>query len=435
MAKNKAIATDRKQETTITKGPELRITPRLTRRDLLLGMVGAGGAAALASLSYRRFFAKADNPAEQAVSFYGIHQAGITTPAPASALVVAFDTTATSRQELSRLFKTLTQRINFLMEGGTPPARDPHYPPHDSGILGPKVVPDNLTITVALGQSLFDQRYGLNDLKPKRLSAMGNFPNDQLDPTLCHGDLLLQFCANEAETNLHALRDIIKNLSDVITLRWKMEGFQQPNKLNKPRTTSVRNLLGFKDGSANLDPQDEALMDSLTWVQENADEPAWAVGGSYQVVRVVRNLVERWDRTPLQEQETIMGRKRDTGIPLGLNHESDIPDYSNDPEGMRVPLDTHIRLANPRTKATDENRILRRGFNYSRGFDPAGQLDMGLLFVCFQADLEKGFIAVQNRLNGEALEEYIKPIGGGYFFALPGITDQRQYLGQSLLEA
>jgi deferrochelatase/peroxidase EfeB len=92
-------------------------------------------------------------------------------------------------------------------------------------------------------------------------------------------------------------------------------------------------------------------------------------------------------------------------------------------------------LANPRTKATDENRILRRGFNYSRGFDPAGQLDMGLLFVCFQADLEKGFIAVQNRLNGEALEEYIKPIGGGYFFALPGITDQRQYLGQSLLEA
>jgi deferrochelatase/peroxidase EfeB len=321
------------------------------------------------------------------------------------------------------------------MEGGTPPARDPHYPPHDSGILGPKVVPDNLTITVALGQSLFDQRYGLNDLKPKRLSAMGNFPNDQLDPTLCHGDLLLQFCANEAETNLHALRDIIKNLSDVITLRWKMEGFQQPNKLNKPRTTSVRNLLGFKDGSANLDPQDEALMDSLTWVQENADEPAWAVGGSYQVVRVVRNLVERWDRTPLQEQETIMGRKRDTGIPLGMNHESDIPDYSNDPEGMRVPLDTHIRLANPRTKATDENRILRRGFNYSRGFDPAGQLDMGLLFVCFQADLEKGFIAVQNRLNGEALEEYIKPIGGGYFFALPGITDQRQYLGQSLLEA
>lgn len=46
---------------------------------------------------------------------------------------------------------------------------------------------------------------------------------------------------------------------------------------------------------------------------------------------------------------------------------------------------------------------------------------MGLLFVCFQANLETEFITVQNRLNGEPLEEYIKPIGGEYFFSLPGV--------------
>ncbi|XPE38583.1 hypothetical protein ACNKHS_06060 [Shigella flexneri] len=34
--------------------------------------------------------------------------------------------------------------------------------------------------------------------------------------------------------------------------------------------------------------------------------------------------------------------------------------------------------------------------------------------------LGKGFLTVQKRLNGEALEQYVKPIGGGYFFALPG---------------
>lgn len=61
----------------------------------------------------------------------------------------------------------------------------------------------------------------------------------------------------------------------------------------------------------------------------------------------------------------------------------------------------------------------------------AGSVD--LLFVCYQADLAAGFLAVQDRLNGEALEEYIKPIGGGFFFTLPGVTAAGDFLGQSLL--
>ena len=60
---------------------------------------------------------------------------------------------------------------------------------------------------------------------------------------------------------------------------------------------------------------------------------------------------------------------------------------------------------------------------------------MGLLFVCYQHDLEKGFLTVQKRLNGEALEEYVKPIGGGYFFVLPGAASEKAYLGSTLLEA
>jgi len=45
---------------------------------------------------------------------------------------------------------------------------------------------------------------------------------------------------------------------------------------------------------------------------------------------------------------------------------------------------------------------------------------MGLRFMCFQSDLSAGFLSVQKRLNGEPLEEYIKPVGGGYFLVLPG---------------
>ena len=60
---------------------------------------------------------------------------------------------------------------------------------------------------------------------------------------------------------------------------------------------------------------------------------------------------------------------------------------------------------------------------------------MGLLFVCFQSNLSAGFLAIQERLNGEPLEEYIKPVGGGFFFVLPGAIDANAFLGESLLRA
>ena len=139
-------------------------------------------------------------------------------------------------------------------------------------------------------------------------------------------------------------------------------------------------------------------------------------------------------RTALGEQEGIVGRTKRTGAPLGKAREDDDPDYAGDPDGDRVPLDAHIRLANPRTPATEANRILRRGYSYSRGFDDAGLLDQGLLFVAFQQDLGRGFVTVQTRLAGEPLEEYIQPVGGGYFFAVPGVQDARDWYARALFD-
>ena len=174
-------------------------------------------------------------------------------------------------------------------------------------------------------------------------------------------------------------------------------------------------------------------MNSHVWVQQGDDEPPWAVGGSYMAVRVIRNRVEFWDRTALRTQELIIGRSKASGAPLDGTLETDTPRYGDDPDARTILASAHIRLANPRTADTNSSLILRRGFNYSLGFTANGQLDQGLLFVCFQRDLAKGFIAVQQRLNGEALEEYIKPIGGGFYFALPGVTRADGWLAEGLL--
>ncbi|MDO5614485.1 MAG: iron uptake transporter deferrochelatase/peroxidase subunit [Paracoccus sp. (in: a-proteobacteria)] len=380
---------------------------------------------------------RAASPADH-VPFRGRWQAGVVTPRPANGMIASFDVVAETPDDLEDLLRRLTDRIAFLTTGGAVPDLAPRLPPADSGILGPEVMPDALTITVSLGASLFENRPWLAPLKPRHLTRMTRFPNDALDASLCHGDLSLQICANTQDTTIHALRDLIKNLPDRLILKWKQEG-NVPVIAPGPdgAVESARNFLGFRDGSANPDAGDTALMQRLIWVGPERGEPEWALNGSYQLVRIIRNFVERWDRTPLGEQERIMGRIRTTGAPLDApdTTEFDTPDYTTDPEGLRTPLDSHIRLANPRTPESDENIILRRPFNYSNGVTKSGQLDQGLLFICYQADLDKGFIAVQRRLDGEPLEEYIKPVGGGYFYTLPGAGDAPDYIGSPLIAA
>ena len=420
--------------------PRSQLLPTPSRRRLIVGLGAAGGTIALGAATNRAAAGECPNeemgdPALESQPFYGPHQAGVVTPQPAAGLLAAFDVLADNRNDLERLLRTLTARIAFLTKGGDVPVLDQKLPPAESGLLGPRILPDDLTITVAIGASLFDQRFGLAAHRPRHLVAMERFANDALDATLCHGDVLLQFCANTAETNIHALRDLIKNLPDLMALRWKVDGFLPPRTVRRLGKDTVRNLLGFKDGTANLDTHDATLMDRIVWVQPQTDEPAWTAGGTYQAVRIIRNLVERWDRTPLGEQQAIIGRYKTSGAPLGLKDEHDPPDYAGDPRGERIPLDAHIRLANPRTKESESSRILRRGYNYTRGLTASGQLDMGLLFVCFQANLSAQFLTVQRRLEGEPLEEYIKPVGGGYFFVLPGVADAHGFLGQGLIAA
>jgi deferrochelatase/peroxidase EfeB len=410
--------------------------PGISRRGFVTGALGAGAAvgagAALAGCSREE-----NQPPPQAgfVPFEGAHQSGITAlPIPEQGLIASFNVHSPDRAGLKVTLQELTEEIRGLMAGQPPQMRDPAYPPVDSGILGEKPPADNLSIVVGVGASLFDKRFGLADRKPKELVTMPFLANDRLDPKLSHGDISIILEAGHNDTVQFALRQIMRRTRRDLVLRWMIDGYARGIGAGQAsEAITPRNLLGFKDGTANLDVNDGALVDRHVWVGADDGEPAWAAGGSYQAVRIIRMFVEFWDRTRLAEQEALIGRAKVSGAPLGLTGEFTDPGYTEDPDGKRIPLDAHIRLANPRTPETDENLILRRGFNYSRGFDGAGRLDQGLAFIAYQRSLEKGFLAVQNRLKGEPLEEYIMPVGGGFFFTLPGVSGRDRFLGDQLV--
>jgi deferrochelatase/peroxidase EfeB len=317
-----------------------------------------------------------------------VHQPGVVTPPPEFATLIALDVTGPG---LGAALDRIMARVAQVHADGA------------------------ATVTVAAGGSLFDDRFGLSGVRPQHLTAMPSFPSDVLDSAQCHGDVLLQICSDRRDLTAAVAADLAK--PDGLTLRWRRDGFRAEKRTTPGGLPTTRNLFGFREGAGNPDPRDDALMDRLVWARDG--EPAWAAGGTYQVVRLIRFATELWDRDPVPHQEAMLGRRRDDGTPLSGGAEDARVSYDADPDGRMTPFDSHIRRADPRTPGSERHRILRRGYSYGK------DLDQGLIFICFQRDVQAGFAAVQSRLNGEALQRYVLPFGGGYYFVPPSIDSLR----------
>jgi Dyp-type peroxidase family len=169
-------------------------------------------------------------------------------------------------------------------------------------------------------------------------------------------------------------------------------------------------------------------------------------------------VVGRWpDGTPLVRSPHVAGAPPagDDSNRDGLNDFT----YARDPDGFSCPIGAHIRRTNPRDsfdsgwRFTNRHRIIRRGMPYAaRG--PRGK--PGLIFVCFQASIERQFEFVQSQWIGDGnafglgsdpdflvgpdsgkmtiqgkpprfvpMRRFVRTRGGDYFF-VPGIAALRQ---------
>jgi deferrochelatase/peroxidase EfeB len=135
-----------------------------------------------------------------------------------------------------------------------------------------------------------------------------------------------------------------------LAARWMLDGFRTAQRDRDPRA-NTRNLFAFGDGTANPPTDDAAMMERLVWSERGAGE--------------------------FQD-----------------------PDFASDPNGRRIPLSAHIRLANPRAPQTADQRMIRPSYNYDRGVDAAGDLDCGLIFTAYNQNPRRQFRG-DSRSTGE----------------------------------
>jgi Dyp-type peroxidase family len=178
-----------------------------------------------------------------------------------------------------------------------------------------------------------------------------------------------------------------------------------------------------EDGQVLAGPATPLLRNGsfMVWRKLRQDVPLFRAGLQEEARRYGRTI-----GSPLGDDELyevlaakLVGRWRD-GVAIEVVPERSGPDlrdlgdradpdpdndfvYTSDPDGFTCPRGAHIRRTNPRgvkgwggTMAT-RHRIIRRGMPYGPPLEPGDEdeQERGLVFICFNADLERQFEIVQ----------------------------------------
>ncbi|MDR3438294.1 iron uptake transporter deferrochelatase/peroxidase subunit [Telmatospirillum sp.] len=416
-----------------------------TRRGFLAGTAGlmaaAGsgfGAVAAEPTAPANVMSGGGQDIHKIEPFWGRHQGGIATRQQTNSYFAAFDLATDKRDDVASLLRVWSLAAERMTAGQTAAqlSDDTTVPASDSGDAL-SLPAARLTLTFGFGQGLFSKegrdRYQLAERRPEALGDLPKFPGDQLVEEHTGGDLSIQACADDPQVAFHAVRQLARLADGTAQIRWAQTGFAA----GPASKGTGRNLMGFKDGTIN--PTD---FDRFVWVGNEG--PDWMRGGSYLVTRRIRIALEHWEKMTVAFQESVVGRHKYSGAPLGGKHEFDPLNLdANDQDGNPInPENSHVRLSAP--EVNDGAQILRRAYSYNDGLNftaerwppwrQGNEYDAGLFFVSYQRDPRTGFIPIHQKLSRmDAMNQFTTHVGGG-LFACPGGTAKGEFIGQRLFD-
>ncbi len=400
-------------------------------------------------------------------------QSGITNRPPEHLLLASFNfgEGAEPRQAIEALRNVVEHELESRLD---PPNLDKTIPSAETGELGFQPDYDRAFLTITLGLS----ESGVTKLAlPEPPTDLRTIVWDDLvDPPLpsdIGGDLVLQICADNLYICEHVVRRVEEELGDKFSLNTAFIGSQRySSRAGRTSRHEGRALIGFLDGTSNLDPRhsdedaklvfvDPAAVDKYPpnppagalpgpnpYETKPADpspvfpelhpvpekEPEWTENGTYMTVRVSTFKTKDWDKDSQDDQEQTVGRFKVSGASLDLTDDpgqlETEPAFKDDKTNLGVPVKAHIRKANPRGPEDEDRRIFRRG--YPLIAPGVGELQRGLIFIAFARTISTQFefivrAWIRNEnfpFPGAEVDPLFSKVGetilgGGYYFVPP----------------
>jgi deferrochelatase/peroxidase EfeB len=281
-------------------------------------------------------------------------QAGVINRPPEHLLLATLNFSAQNASaSLKALSSVVERELRSDLDAENPPeARD--QPSAETGELGFTDDYDRAHLTITLGISIrgFEKLGIPAEQRPQDLREI---PWGQLvdtPPESDFGDLVLQICADNLYICEHVVRRIEEELGEEFTLVSTVIGSQRyTSRAGRTSRREGRALIGFLDGTSNLDPRNkdedaELVFVDPTKVGEYPDlppteppaevsqygqqpgqgphfppdlppkpvsEPEWTKEGTYMTVQVSKFETRAWDHLTQDDQEKTVGRFKVSG--------------------------------------------------------------------------------------------------------------------------